>query len=106
LHFFGATSQFKGVHDKIGHVAKFMVAMLERYGDVEARAYTAYMFYEVLLKHLKTPNKLKDQNIMTKLKKPHTATTRYINLYAASDVTDAEDKDVAKVNMILDRSVM
>ena len=80
--------------------------MLERYGDVEARAYTAFMFYEVLLKHLKIPHKLKDQDIEAKMRKPHTAATRYINLYAASDANDADDKDHEKVNMILDRTLM
>lgn len=80
--------------------------MLERYGDVNSRAFNAYMFYELLLRHLKAPKKLKPNDVELKFKKPHTAATRYLNLYAASDATDAEGKDPAKVHMILKRSFM
>ena len=80
--------------------------MLERYGDVDSRAYTAFMFFEVLLKHLKAPKIGKDHDNELKFKKPHTAATRYLNLYAAADTTDAQGKDPAKVNMILNRSLM
>jgi hypothetical protein len=93
IHSFGATSQFKGVYDKIGHIAKFIVANLERFGDIDSRAYTAYMFFNILLKHMKAPTKIKDGDIEEKFKKPHTAATRYITLYVASGKKDAEDKD-------------
>ena len=94
------------MHDKIGHVAKFLVSMLERYGDVDSRAFTAFMFFEVLLRHLKTPKTLKNSSAESKFKKPHTAATRYLNLYAASDIEDAQGKDPALVSMILNRSLM
>jgi hypothetical protein len=80
--------------------------MLERYGDVNSRAFNAFMFYELLLRHLKAPKKLKPYDVESKFKKPHTAATRYLNLYAACDAKDAEDKDPAKIHMILKRSFM
>ena len=105
-HKFGATSQFKGVHDKIGQIAKYVYSMLEKYGDVDARAYTAYMFLNVLLDNLKKPSRYTSDLLEDKWKKPHTAATRYINLYAASSAADTVGRDPAKVNMVLDRSLM
>lgn len=102
VHKFGATSQFKGVHDKIGHVAKDVVHRREK--DGLSRAYTAFMFYGVLLEHLKKPVRVIGNE--SKWDKPYATATRYITLYAAGSADDAIGKDPAKINMILDRSMM
>jgi hypothetical protein len=40
------------------------------------------------------------------LEKPHTAATRYLTLYAASDVSDAAIRDPNTVQMVLRREFM
>jgi hypothetical protein len=95
------------VHDKIGHVAKSIVARREKFGYADSRCYTAFMFYCVLLEQMKEPLRRKnDTSIETKLKKPHNTATRYITLYAASSAQDVIEKDANKINMVLDRSLM
>jgi hypothetical protein len=64
------------------------------------------MFFEVLLRHLKSPTKYLGGRPEDKWKKPHTAATRYINLYAASSMADTHGKDPSKINMVLDRRLM
>lgn len=102
IHKFGATSQFKGVHDKIGHVAKAIVSRRER--DGLSRVYTAFMFYGVLLEHMQKPVRAADEK--SKWDKSHATATRYITIYAAGSAADAAGKDPAKINMVLDRSMM
>jgi hypothetical protein len=80
--------------------------MLERYGDMSARAYTAFMFFNVLLEHLKAPSRNLIDDHEKKWQKPHTAATRYLTLYAAGDAVEAALRDRAKVNVVLDRSFM
>ena len=53
IHNFAATSQFKGLHDKIGHVAKEAVNRAEK-GSV-GRASTAYEFYRLLKEFSNVP---------------------------------------------------
>jgi 6-phosphogluconate dehydrogenase len=44
-HKFAATSQFKGVHDKIGQVAKHVVQQAEKASLEHARCSTAWKWY-------------------------------------------------------------
>jgi hypothetical protein len=96
IHRFGATSQFKGVHDKIGQVAKWVVKLKEKYG-IE-RCSTAFEFYLavkrhlIFQKHFDTPE--------AKFKKGQFEATRYEIYYAASSAQDAEGKPVEDIHMI------
>jgi hypothetical protein len=66
------------------------------------------MFYDVLLEHMVLKKRKNSQRIEEKVKKPHGAATRYLTLYAASSAEDAAapDRELSKINMVLDRTHM
>jgi hypothetical protein len=90
------------VHDKIGQVAKWVVKLQERFGNI--RASTAFEFYLAVKKFL-VLNKKYD-SFDAKFRKGQFEATRYELYYAASSSDDARDKPAADVHIVLDRSAM
>ena len=81
-HCFAATSQFKGVHDAVGYVAKNTVHRGEIAGIV--RANTAYSFYRALEHLSAAPNDVRSSSGC-----PLSA-NQFVNLYVASSPADAD----------------
>lgn len=102
IHRFGATAQFKGVHDKVGQIAKWVVKLKERLGVL--RVSTAFEFYMAVKEHLMFNKTF--PSIGEKYRKGQFEATRYELYYVASSVEDAEHKPADDVHMVLDRSKM
>jgi hypothetical protein len=102
IHRFGATAQFKGVHDKIGQIAKWVVKLKEKFGVV--RVSTAFEFYMALYHHLTFD--VKFDTMKAKFEKKQMAATRYLLFYMAASEKEAFGKDSNHVHMILDRTKM
>lgn len=103
MHRFGATAQFKGIHDQIGYTCKAVRDHLERCGLGES-ASTAYGFFKNTKDAMPTP-KTSYNTTEEKLNKPMFGATRYIWIYASSDADDAmQVRDQDRDNLIvLDR---
>lgn len=97
-HRFGATAQFKGVHDKIGQVAKWTVKVREKLGTV--RVSTAYQFFKALIDHLEF---VPPRNLEKRAKPTFEATGHQLYYYAA-DEADEAGKNL--VSVTLDRKEM
>ena len=97
-HRFGATAQFKGVHDKIGQVAKWTVKIREKLGTV--RVSTAYQFFMAVRNHLQF---VPPQHLDKRAKPPFEATGHQLYYYAADE---ADEIGKTLVSVTLDRKTM
>ena len=58
-HCFGATSQFKGVHDKVGESSKKTIQLREKAQDMNARCSSAYEWFATAEKLMPSPKVIK-----------------------------------------------
>jgi hypothetical protein len=56
IHRFGATSQFKGVHDKIGQTSVRCIRKKEEASDINTRCTTAYEWYAAVKREMPSPS--------------------------------------------------
>ena len=114
IHRFGATAQFKGIHDAIGEVAKRKVRDLEKFSDASCRCSTAFEFLKACVQHLPQPlvdySKWTDEQLCKS--KDVFAADRYIWIYAAADYADGDRVAVLDPNpvgysiLVLNRELM
>ncbi len=105
IHNFGATSQFKGVHDKVGEIAKRVIRNMERASNNNARCNTALEWFDAAKRAMPAPLK-EYETLESKIKKGPFAATSYTWWYATSNLEEVEwlrqgHRDVLVINRSL-----